>query len=30
MPDMDAIGAAVGVRKMAEMNKVEGYVVIRF
>ena len=30
MPDMDAIGSAVGVRKMAEMNKVDGYVVIRF
>lgn len=30
MPDMDAIGAAVGVRKMAQMNKVEGYVIIDF
>ncbi|WP_150136654.1 DHH family phosphoesterase [Psychrobacillus vulpis] len=30
MPDMDAIGSAVGVRKMAEMNKIEGYVVIDF
>ncbi|MFJ5771940.1 DHH family phosphoesterase [Psychrobacillus sp. NPDC093180] len=30
MPDMDAIGSAVGVRKMAEMNKVEGFVVIDF
>ncbi|MFJ8064286.1 DHH family phosphoesterase [Psychrobacillus sp. NPDC096426] len=30
MPDMDAIGSAVGVRKMAEMNKVDGYVVIDF
>ena len=30
MPDMDAIGAAIGVRKMARMNKVEGYVVINF
>ncbi|MDF2067493.1 DHH family phosphoesterase [Bacillus sp. Cr_A10] len=30
LPDMDAIGAAVGVRKMAQMNKVEGYVVIDF
>ncbi|MER2169869.1 MAG: hypothetical protein ABS938_04450, partial [Psychrobacillus psychrodurans] len=28
MPDMDAIGSAVGVRKMAGMNKVEGYVVL--
>lgn len=30
MPDMDAIGSAVGVRKMAEMNKINGYVVIEF
>ncbi len=30
LPDMDAIGASVGVRKMAEMNKVKGYVVIDF
>jgi c-di-AMP phosphodiesterase-like protein len=30
LPDMDAIGAAVGVRKMAEMNKIDGYVVINF
>lgn len=30
MPDMDAIGSAVGVRKMAEMNQIEGYVVIDF
>ena len=30
MPDMDAIGSAVGVRKMAEMNKVDGYVVLDF
>lgn len=29
-PDMDAIGAAVGVRKMADMNKVEGYIVLNF
>ncbi len=28
MPDMDAIGAAIGVRKMARMNSVEGFVVI--
>lgn len=28
MPDMDAIGSAVGVRKMAEMNKVEGYIIL--
>ncbi len=30
MPDMDAIGAAIGVRKMARMNNVEGYVVVNF
>lgn len=30
LPDMDAIGAAVGVRKMAEMNQINGYVVINF
>ncbi|MEK4231213.1 DHH family phosphoesterase [Solibacillus sp. FSL H8-0538] len=29
-PDMDSIGASVGVRKMAEMNKIEGFVVINF
>lgn len=29
-PDMDSIGAAVGVRKMADMNKVEGYIVVNF
>ncbi|KGR86804.1 DHH family phosphoesterase [Lysinibacillus odysseyi] len=29
-PDMDSVGAAIGVRKMAEMNKIEGYVVINF
>ncbi|QPC47910.1 DHH family phosphoesterase [Mangrovibacillus cuniculi] len=29
-PDMDAIGASIGVRKMAEMNGVEGYVVLNF
>ncbi len=28
MPDMDAIGASVGVRKMACMNHVEGYVIL--
>ncbi len=28
MPDMDAIGAAVGVRKMARMNEREGYLVV--
>lgn len=30
MPDMDAIGAAIGVRKMARMNNVPGYVVVNF
>ncbi|MEK5067731.1 DHH family phosphoesterase [Sporosarcina sp. FSL K6-1508] len=30
MPDMDAIGAAIGVRKMARMNNVEGHVVVNF
>ncbi|MCG7335121.1 DHH family phosphoesterase [Sporosarcina sp. ACRSM] len=30
MPDMDAIGAAIGVRKMARMNNIEGYIVINF
>ncbi|SIT87084.1 DHH family phosphoesterase [Edaphobacillus lindanitolerans] len=30
LPDMDAIGASVGVRRMAQMNNVEGYVVIDF
>ena len=29
-PDMDSIGAAVGVRKMAEMNQVDGHIVINF
>lgn len=29
-PDMDAIGAAIGVRKMAQKNKVNGYVVVNF
>lgn len=29
-PDMDSIGASVGVRKMAQMNDVKGYVVINF
>ena len=29
-PDMDSIGASVGVRKMAKMNDVKGYVVINF
>ncbi|WP_421382416.1 DHH family phosphoesterase [Bacillus salacetis] len=29
-PDMDAIGAAIGVRKVAQMNQKEGYVVVNF
>ncbi|WP_210471431.1 DHH family phosphoesterase [Sporosarcina sp. 6E9] len=29
-PDMDAIGASIGVRKMARMNNVDGYVVINY
>ncbi|MEC1178457.1 DHH family phosphoesterase [Metasolibacillus meyeri] len=29
-PDMDAIGAAIGVRKMAQMNKVDGYIIVDF
>jgi cyclic-di-AMP phosphodiesterase len=29
-PDMDAIGAAIGVRKMAAMNNVEGFIVVNF
>jgi len=29
-PDMDAIGAAIGVQKMARMNNIEGYVVVNF
>jgi c-di-AMP phosphodiesterase-like protein len=29
-PDMDAIGAAIGVRKMAQKNKLNGYVVVNF
>lgn len=30
MPDMDAIGASIGVRKMADMNGIDGYVVMDF
>ena len=30
VPDMDAIGAAIGVRKMARLNNVEGYVVVNY
>jgi c-di-AMP phosphodiesterase-like protein len=30
LPDMDAIGASVGVRKMAEMNQINGYVIVDF
>jgi len=29
-PDMDSIGASVGVRKMAHMNDVKGYVILNF
>lgn len=29
-PDMDSIGAAIGVRKMAQKNKVKGYIVLNF
>ena len=29
-PDMDAIGAAIGIRKIAEMNHREGYVAVDF
>lgn len=29
-PDMDSIGAAIGVSKMASMNEVEGYIVLNF
>ena len=29
-PDMDAIGASMGVRKMVEKNKVKGYIVVNF
>ncbi|WP_018663450.1 DHH family phosphoesterase [Heyndrickxia acidiproducens] len=27
-PDMDAVGAAMGIRKVAEMNHIEGYIVL--
>lgn len=30
MPDMDAIGASIGVRKMARMNNIQGQVVLNF
>ncbi|WP_075526472.1 DHH family phosphoesterase [Sporosarcina ureilytica] len=30
MPDMDAIGASIGVRKMARMNDIDGYVVVNY
>ncbi len=29
-PDMDSIGASIGVRKMAAMNNIEGYIVVNF
>jgi cyclic-di-AMP phosphodiesterase len=29
-PDMDAVGAAIGIQKVAQMNQCEGYIVINF
>lgn len=29
-PDMDAIGAAIGIQKVAQMNQCEGYIVMNF
>lgn len=29
-PDMDAIGAGIGVRKMVEKNKIKGYIIVDF
>lgn len=29
-PDMDSIGASIGVRKMAEMNNVDAYIIVNF
>lgn len=29
-PDMDAVGAAIGIRKIAQMNQVESYIVMNF
>lgn len=29
-PDLDSIGACIGVRKMASMNKVEGHILVNF
>ncbi|MCJ7842855.1 DHH family phosphoesterase [Lederbergia sp. NSJ-179] len=29
-PDMDAIGASIGIRKTAELNQIDGYIVIDF
>ena len=29
-PDMDSLGASIGVRKMAEMNRVDSYVILNF
>ncbi|SOC39370.1 DHH family phosphoesterase [Ureibacillus acetophenoni] len=29
-PDMDSIGASMGVRKMVEKNKVKGYIIVNF
>lgn len=30
MPDLDSIGACIGVRKMASMNKVDGHILVNF
>ncbi len=29
-PDMDAIGASIGIRKAAELNQIDGYIVVDF
>jgi cyclic-di-AMP phosphodiesterase len=29
-PDMDAIGAAIGIQKVAQMNQIDGYIVMNF
>ncbi|MBO0994880.1 DHH family phosphoesterase [Bacillus sp. SD088] len=29
-PDMDAIGASIGIRKTAELNQIDGYIVVDF
>lgn len=30
MPDLDSIGACIGVRKMARMNKIDGHILVNF